>query len=103
MPEMNNEKNLRAADRKAIALALPENSVLVEFVRVQVVNFKSIEKTRSLDFEASRYVAFVLPAGQPDSVQMIDLGEAEPITQMIATFRSLIPGQPENREARPLA
>jgi CHAT domain-containing protein len=33
-------------------------------------------------------VAFVLPAGAPDKVRMVDLGEAEPIDLMIATYRN---------------
>jgi CHAT domain-containing protein len=33
-------------------------------------------------------VAFVLRAGDPDDVRMIDLGEAEPIDRMIADFRA---------------
>lgn len=42
IPEMNLEQKLRAADRRAVALALPEGVALVEFVRFHVREFKAI-------------------------------------------------------------
>jgi tetratricopeptide (TPR) repeat protein len=96
IPEMDLGRQLRAADRRAVALALPEGIALVEFVRFRVLNFDAdaVEGRRELAWDPARYLAFVLPAGQPDQVQMIDLGEAEPIDQMIAGFRNGITGDP---------
>ena len=34
------------------------------------------------------YLAFVMAAKEPDSVQMLDLGEAAPIDRLIAEFRA---------------
>jgi CHAT domain-containing protein len=48
-------------------------------------------------------VAFVLPSGEPDAVQMIDLGEAEPIDRMIADFRAGILGETDDRAGRDMA
>ncbi len=45
---------------------------------------------------------FVLPAEEPDNLQMIDLGEAEPIDRMIVTFRSAITDEAESRGKRGL-
>jgi CHAT domain-containing protein/tetratricopeptide (TPR) repeat protein len=100
VPEINLEQKLRAAQRNAVALALPEGSTLVEFVRFRVFDFKAIPARGESHWRPPRYVAFVLPAGEPDNVHMIDLGEAEPIDQMIATFRAGITGEAETRGAQ---
>ncbi|CUR34002.1 Tetratricopeptide TPR_2 (fragment) [Planktothrix tepida PCC 9214] len=71
-------------DRRAVALALPEGSALVEFVRFNVYDFKADQ------WQPAQYLAFVLPAQQPDAVQMILLGEAEPIDRLIKVFRETI-------------
>src|SRR5262249_44073398 len=42
IPEMNLERKLRAADRRGVALALPEDNALVEFVRFRVFAFKAV-------------------------------------------------------------
>jgi hypothetical protein len=44
-------------------------------------------------------VAFVLPAGAPDDVRMIDLGEAEAIDRMVADFRAGLLGAGESAPA----
>ncbi|MFB2970156.1 tetratricopeptide repeat protein [Aerosakkonema sp. BLCC-F183] len=71
-------------DRRAVALELPSGSTLVEFVRFRLFDFTAPEKTR---WQTAQYVAFILPAQQPDAVQMIKLGEAEPIDKLIRVFR----------------
>ncbi len=93
IPEMNLEQTLRAADRRAVALALPEGVSLVEFVRFDVFDFKAVPARGERHWQPARYLAFVLPAGKPDSVQMLDLGEAEPIDRLIADFREGITGE----------
>ncbi len=72
------------ADRRAVALELPEGSTLLEFVYFRVFDFTAPREKR---WQPARYVAFVLPSQQPDAVQMIDLGEAEPIDALIKVFR----------------
>jgi tetratricopeptide (TPR) repeat protein len=88
IPEMNLEQKLGAADRRAVALNLPEDMALVEFVRFPVFDFEAVPARGESYWKPSRYVAFVLPGGAPDEAQMIDLGEAEPIDHMIADFRA---------------
>lgn len=102
MPEMNLEQNLRAADRRAVALALPAGMALVEFVRFHVFDFQAVPARGEPRWQLARYLAFVLPAGKPDHVQMIDLGEAEPIDRMIRDFRAGITGETETRAGRDL-
>jgi hypothetical protein len=77
-------------DRCAVALELPEGSILVEFVCFDVFNFQAIPARGEAQWQPARYLAFVLPAKQPDQVQMIDLGEAEHIDRLIQVFRQSI-------------
>ena len=100
VPEMNLERRLRAADRRAVALALPEGVALVEFVRFPVLNFRAVPARGEEPWRPARYAAFVLRAGDPDDVKMIDLGEAEPIDLMIADFRASILDDDRDRAFR---
>jgi CHAT domain-containing protein len=102
VPEMNLAQKLRCADRQAVALALPEGAALVEFVRYLVYDFLAVAARGESEWKPSRYLAFVLLAGRPDSPQMVDLGEAEPIDRMIATFRAATTGEDDTRGARDL-
>jgi CHAT domain-containing protein/tetratricopeptide (TPR) repeat protein len=97
IPEMNLERHLRAADGRAVAVALPEGVALVEFVRFDVFDFGAVPARGETPWAPARYLAFVLAAGQPDVLQMIDLGEADPIDQMIADFRAGITGDDSER------
>jgi tetratricopeptide (TPR) repeat protein len=72
-------------DCHTVALELPEGSTLVEFVCFKVFDF--LAASEESKWEPTRYVAFILTAGQPDDVQMIDLGEAEHINILIEVFR----------------
>jgi CHAT domain-containing protein len=88
VPEMNLERTLRAADHRAVALALPEGVALAEFVRFPIADFHAVAARGEKSWQPERYMAFVLRAGDPDDVRMIDLGEAGPIDFMIADFRA---------------
>jgi CHAT domain-containing protein len=103
IPEMNLEQKLRASDRRAVALGLPEGVVLVEFVRFSVYDFQAVPARGEPQWKPARYIAFVLPGGEPDEVQMIDLGEAEPIDGLIADFRAGIIAEAEAGDGRDLA
>lgn len=103
IPEMNLEKKLRAADRRAVALALPEDITLVEFVRFDVFDFKALPAQGERQWQPARYLAFLLPARDPDNVRMIDLGEAEPLDRLIELFRAGVSEPPavRNKVRRP--
>jgi len=79
-------------DRRAVALALPEGSALVEFVRFDVYDFKAYQ------WQPAQYLAFVLPAQKPDAVQMILLGDAEPIERLIKVFRETMISEPRLKD-----
>ncbi len=72
-------------DCRTVALELPTGSTLIEFVCFDVFDFHAAsEESR---WQPARYLAFILPVGQPDQVQMRDLGEVKPIDQLIQDFR----------------
>jgi CHAT domain-containing protein/tetratricopeptide (TPR) repeat protein len=100
IPELHLEQYLHKANRRAIALALPEGVSLVEFVRLDVFDFHAVPARGQKHWQPARYLAFVLPARQPDQVQMIDLGEADPIDQMITDFRASVAVNPHDRPDR---
>jgi hypothetical protein len=90
IPEMNVAQRLRDADCWAVAAALPAGSALVEFVRVPTFNFHHGTGER---WGAPRYLAFVLPAGEPVRVTLIDLGEAVLIDRLVRAFRAAVTGE----------
>lgn len=101
IPEMNMEQKLQNADRKTVAKALPMGTVLIEFVHFHIFNFNAVVAQGEQQWKPARYVAFVLPAGEPDKVKIIDLGEAENIENMINIFRASITGEAEGRHLVP--
>ena len=64
-------------------------------MRFPVFDFQAVPARGEPQWKPARYVAFVLPGGVPDDVQMIDLGEAEPIDRLIADFRAGIIAEAE--------
>ena len=87
IPELNFEQKLVEIDRRAVALELPSGSTLLEFMRLNIFNILDIKNQTT---KSARYLAFILPAGQPDQLQMIDLGEADNIDRLIKVFRENI-------------
>src|SRR5947199_10661948 len=67
IPEMNLEQKLRKADRREVCHALPEHSVLIEFVRVPIFNFKAILAQGEMRWLPAHYLAFVLHSGEPEN------------------------------------
>ncbi|GFZ98512.1 CHAT domain-containing protein [Okeania sp. KiyG1] len=82
VPEMNLENQL--VDRQEVASELPENSTLIEFAYFPVYDFTTNK------YQTPRYLAFILPAKEPEKVQMIDLGAAEKIDNLISQVRQTI-------------
>jgi tetratricopeptide (TPR) repeat protein/CHAT domain-containing protein len=90
IPEIDLERRLADTQRQKVAAALLEGSVLVEFVRFNPFDFKAMRAKGQPQWQPSRYLAFILPAGKPDNIRMIDLGEADAIDTMISDFRIAI-------------
>ena len=77
IPEMNLQKQLDTANRRAIALALPEGATLMEFVRFNVFNFKatfSIERAVFISepIAALRNCAHASPFSITDFKDVVD-------------------------------
>ncbi|QLE57421.1 CHAT domain-containing protein [Nostoc sp. TCL26-01] len=72
---------------RAYALALPLNSILLEFVRFDVFDFQAIPAQGQTQWYPPRYLVFIFKAGQADKVDMVDLGTAATIDQLIQEFR----------------
>jgi CHAT domain-containing protein/tetratricopeptide (TPR) repeat protein len=83
--------------RKNIARMLPIGTALVEFVRFSAYDFEAGFAPGRTPWKAERYLAFVMHAGRPEDVQMVDLGDAEPLDRLIADFRATITGEVEHR------
>jgi CHAT domain-containing protein len=92
VPELAVRRRLWKADRRAVADALPAGGALVEFVRVSVWDFRTLFTQAEPGALPARYLAFVLPAGQPEAVQMIDVGPAEAIDRLVAEHRTALLG-----------
>ncbi len=100
IPEMSLEQKLHTANCHSVAHALPEGAVLVEFVRFDVFDFKAIPTQGEQEWKPAHYLAFILSAGEPEQVRMIDLGGADAIDERIATFRRTVTGETENQHTR---
>lgn len=99
LPEVDLERRLRGADRRAVSQVLPPGSTLVEVIQCQDVEFLEIPTGPTRPEPRRRYLAFVLPASRPEEVGMVDLGEAEPIDELIAAYRAEVTGEGSTRGA----
>ncbi|MBW4667907.1 MAG: tetratricopeptide repeat protein [Cyanomargarita calcarea GSE-NOS-MK-12-04C] len=86
----------QTCDSYTVASALPNNSVLIEFVRFDTFDFQAIQANSEPQWLPARYVAFILPANQPDAVQMVDLGEASTIDELILQFCTIASDNTKN-------
>ncbi|QDU21756.1 CHAT domain-containing tetratricopeptide repeat protein [Urbifossiella limnaea] len=91
---------LSALDLRAVAAALPNEAVLVEYVRFRPYHFAAVPTRGESRWGADRYVAFTLATDPPGDVRLIDLGEAEAIDGLVAGFRAAITGESEGETDR---
>jgi len=82
------KKKIAKADDVTMAKVLPLNTVLLDFARVAMFNFK--EKGNEKGWLPAHYVVFVLHSGEGDQVAMIDLGEADKIDKTVNRFKKQI-------------
>ncbi len=84
IPEIDLHRRLRTADSRTVASVLPPGTALVEFVHYHVFDYRATSPHRK--WLPPRYAAFILHAGNPDRLAMIDLGEAASIDPLIHLF-----------------
>ncbi|MBF0529931.1 MAG: CHAT domain-containing protein, partial [Deltaproteobacteria bacterium] len=75
-------------DSRKVADALPPGSVLVEIARICPFDYHFAGPERP--FLPARYLVFILPAGQPEKIHLIDLGPAEPIDQTVKQIKYIL-------------
>jgi CHAT domain-containing protein len=87
IPDLNRafERQISNVDCESVAAALPENSVLIEFVQFQ---FRPIASESSS--EATHYLALILPAREPEAVALEHLGESGAIDSLITEFGAVM-------------
>jgi CHAT domain-containing protein/tetratricopeptide (TPR) repeat protein len=92
LPQESLRKQLLSADGRRLARALPTDSALVEFVKFRLYKFRGAQAAGGQPRFSERYVAFVLPSGDYESVRMVDLGSAEAVERMVKEFRASFAG-----------
>jgi CHAT domain-containing protein/tetratricopeptide (TPR) repeat protein len=100
MPGMDFSQRMSDANLQSIASVLPEGSALIEVIRFHRFDFQAAEAEEASRWQSAHYLAFVLLAERPDDLKLVDLGEADPIDQMILEFRASITGEDESRDFR---
>ena len=88
-------RKIAKADCEKLSKALPTDSVLVEFARVKMFDFKARNAGK---WKPAHYLAFVLHAGKGENVGMIDLGDATEIDKAISELRKGISSMQEKAE-----
>lgn len=73
-----------------ISGSLSQEESYIEFVRYRRYDFADLQNTKSGGWKEYRYLAFVIRADSLKKIQLIDLGEAESIDQLVKTFRAEI-------------
>ena len=77
------KQKIAKADCEKVAAALPPNTVLIEFAKVEILNFKT-------KWVSAHYLVFLVHAGKGNSVDLIDLGDAYRVDKAVARFKKEI-------------
>ena len=95
IPDLPAENGAGGLTRTAVANAMPEGSVLLEFVVLDTDQYRH----RARAWTGHHYVVFVLHADRPKQVTMIDLGSTSVIDGLIVAFRKAVMAlEPESAE-----
>jgi tetratricopeptide (TPR) repeat protein len=89
VPELARQRRWLTLDARVVAAALEADSVLIEYVCYRPRDFVGL-CTGKENPGAARYLAFVLPAGRPEDVRAVDLGEAAPIDRLAQSTGGLL-------------
>ena len=96
IPEINVEQRLRVADRRRRRPGPARGRRSGRVRPLRRVRLQGRAGTGERRWLPARYLAFVLRAGEPDAVEMIDLGPTEDIDPLITDFRHSITGDPND-------
>jgi CHAT domain-containing protein/tetratricopeptide (TPR) repeat protein len=90
IPEMMIQKKLKSTDNQSLARTLSEDEAIIEFVYFQPFDFGAVSILGKARWLPARYLAFVLLSSTENGLEMIDLGEATYLEEMILKFRSSV-------------
>jgi CHAT domain-containing protein len=86
-PSWSVDEILEHEDATSASMGLPPDSALVEFVQFEPFPFQSALSKDQVPMMPARYLAFVLHAQSPLYCELIHLGDAEQIDNLIRAFR----------------
>ncbi|MGH8549930.1 MAG: CHAT domain-containing protein [Methylococcales bacterium] len=88
IPEMDLDQQMRGVDVKIIAQQLPADTLLIEYLKIPTVDLTAVESRGEKRIQPDRYIAFVVVAGAPEQLAMVDLGLAEAIDRLVMLYRT---------------
>ena len=81
---------LNTIDIDKICHNLSLDSVLIEFLRIRIVDFKAVPLRGESRWKSTRYIAFVIRSYDPNKIELLDLGDADDIDREIIQLRNAI-------------
>jgi len=97
LPVLKKWQELDASGPETLVSALPREAVLIDVIRYVRFERDPTMKGRAAEKQAYAYAAFVLAASQP--IRRIELGEAKPIDQLVARWRTAIAARADDPAA----
>ena len=92
IPEIEFDLKIKSADRVAISSLISKDSVLIEYIRYDLIDFTTIPIKSSNKRKSPRYAAFIMKAEEPERIEYVDLGPAEIIDSLISKYRFEVTG-----------
>lgn len=86
IPQIEVERKLTNVNPKAISALLPEETHLLDFIFYKPIKFAAA----GFSFQSPHYLVFIVNNKQPNTIKMIDLGEAQIIDSLIKKHRDYI-------------
>ena len=101
IPEMRHTQQAREITPETLIAHLPPSTVLVEFIHWTIRDFHAVPARGERIWQAPHYAALVLQPAPTPGWQVIDLGEAAPIDQLIARYRAVLAAPNPHRSVCP--
>lgn len=100
-PATGLERRMRDLDAELVRSLLPADSALVEVVRFDLLNLTPASADEDSAGAGNRYWAFVLRPAPHEGLRLVDLGDADVIDRLIATYREAVAGADSDRDVAP--
>jgi CHAT domain-containing protein/Flp pilus assembly protein TadD len=96
IPEFAARQREQSADCAAVAGAIPEGAVVIEFLRYSAFDFTAIRGQGGNPWQSPRYLAIAIGPGKPEPA-LVDLGDANTIDDLISALRFQATGEREQK------